>query len=300
MKLSYEKKRILAGWLFVLPWIIGAAFFFLWPLVTTIYYSFVQVSINTGSGGLLIRPLPSGVFENYIYAFTKDTNYLWYYQNVLAPMLYSIPAILVFSLFIANILSKPFHGRVFMRAVFFLPVIITSGVVVSIMKNNLSTTSLVEAAGSMNIFDTGQIMDFLFNMGLPQTIVDFLGALIGNIMDLVWKSGVQILIFMAGIMAIPPSYYEVCAVEGATAWECFWKVTFPLIIPHIMINLIYSMVEMLSSYDNQLMKYIIDTIFTNVKFSYGSALAWIYFVVISAFIGLLLWIVSRINKKYVS
>ncbi len=298
--LRYDTKRKIAGWLFVLPWVIGALVFFIQPLVMTIYYSFVRVEINPEVGGLLYQPLENGVFQNYVEAFAKDPNYVWYYRNVLGPMLGSIPAVLVFSLFIANILSKPFHGRAFMRAIFFLPVIITSGVIISVMKNNLATTSLTDATAAISLFDTSRLIQVLQQSGMPQTLIDYISTTVSGVMDLVWKSGVQILIFMAGILAIPSTYYEVCAAEGATSWEAFWKVTFPLILPHMMINLIYSMVELLASYDNTLMRYIIETIYTKVQFSYGSALAWIYFVVILAFIGLLLLILSRINRRYKS
>ena len=296
--LRYDTKRKIAGWLFVLPWVIGALVFFVQPLIMTIYYSFVRVEINPDVGGLVYQPLENGVFQNYVEAFAKDPNYVWYYRNVLAPMLGSIPAVLVFSLFIANILSKPFRGRAFIRAIFFLPVIITSGVVISVMKNNLATTSLTDATAAISLFDTSRLIHILQQSGMPQGLVDYISNTVSGVMDLVWKSGVQILIFMAGILAIPSTYYEVCAAEGATSWEAFWKVTFPLLLPHMMINLIYSMVELLASYDNTLMRYIIETIYTKVQFSYGSALAWIYFVVILVFIGLLLLILARINRRY--
>ena len=297
-RIKYDTKRKIAGWLFILPWVFGALVFFIQPLIMTIYYSFVKVAINPEAGGLIYQSLENGVFQNYVEAFTRDPNYVWYYRNVLIPMMGSIPAILVFSLFIANILSKPFRGRTFMRAIFFLPVIITSGVVISVMKNNLSTTSLTEATATISLFDTSRLMEVLLQSGMPRTIVDYVSTLVSGVMDLIWKSGVQILIFMAGILAIPSTYYEVGAAEGATSWEAFWKITFPLIIPHMMINLIYSMVELLASYDNNMMVYIIDVIYTKIQFSYGSALAWIYFLVISVFIGILLLILTRINRRY--
>ena len=291
---SYKTRRSIAGWLFVAPWVIGALVFFIQPLIQTIIFS-----VSIVSPDLETRPIPTGMFQNYIDAFTKDPNFLWYFKDEIGVMLYAVPLIIVFSMFIANILTKKFFGRIFMRAIFFLPVIITTGIIIDLIRTSLTSVSMGDNAGG-NLFNNQMLIDFLLNSGFPQGVVNTIASLISNIIDLVWKSGVQILVFMAGILSVPVTYYEVASVEGATGWESFWKITFPLIIPHAMINLIYTMVDLLSSYDNGLMRYIINGFYKSLDFANASALSWIYFLVVMAFIGLalfLIWLVQSMSAK---
>lgn len=295
--LRHETKRTIAGWLFILPWIVGFLVFFLRPLISTLRYSFSVVS----PGDMTVRPITGGisaVFIHYIEAFTRDPNYVWYFKEAIQSMLYSLPLVIVFSMFIANILVKKFVGRTFMRAIFFLPVIITTGVIIHLVRTGLTTVEMgnSEITGG-NIFNPVMLADILLNSGLPRSVADFISSMVGNIIDLVWVSGIQILIFMAGILSIPVTYYEVSAVEGATGWENFWKITFPLIIPHILINSVYTLIDNLSSYDNQLMRYINDTMFKSLKFDKGSALAWIYFAVVLVLIGIILAVVLLVARQ---
>ena len=295
--LRYKTKRAVAGWLFILPWIIGFLVFFIRPLLATLRYSFSMVS----PGDMSVQDIPGGAlapFTHYIEAFTRDPNYVWYFKEAIKSMLYSLPLVIVFSMFIANILVKKFVGRTFMRAIFFLPVIITTGVIINLIRTGLTSVQMgsKEMTGG-NMFDPVMLTSLLLDSGLPRTVVDFISAAVGNIVDLVWVSGIQILIFMAGILSIPVTYYEVAAVEGSTAWENFWKITFPLIIPHILINAVYTLVDSLSSYDNALIRYINDTMFRNLKFDKGSALAWIYFVVVLLLIGIVLAVVLLLTRQ---
>lgn len=295
-RIRYETKRKIAGWLFVAPWVVGALVFFIQPLIQSVVFSFCERDPSS-EGGLHMIPLAGNAFQNYLDAFLKDPDFLWYFKDALTNMLYSVPAILVFSLFIAVLLTKEFRGRVFMRAVFFLPVIITSGIVIDIMQSGMANLSGNAGMENSNIFNNAMLIDLLLSSGLPRTIVDYLSTVVNSIIDLVWKSGIQILIFMSGILSIPRAYYEVGTVEGATGWEAFWKITFPMIVPHIMINLIYTSVDLLSSYDNQVMRYIVDTIYKKVLFGYGSALSWLYFLSVFLFVGLLFLIVSRFSHS---
>lgn len=298
LSIKYENKRKIAGWLFVAPWVIGTLLFFIQPLIKSIVYSFCERDSSV-EGYLKMVPLPSNPFQNYLDAFIKDPDFLWYFREAVTRMLYSVPAIIVFSLFIGILLTREFKGRVFMRTVFFMPVIITSGIVIDIMQSgmaNLSSNSVMEKS---NIFNNVMLIDLLLDSGLPRSLVNYLSSIVNNIIDLVWKSGVQILVFISGVLSIPKSYYEVGTVEGATGWEAFWKITFPMIVPHIMINLIYTTVDTLSSYDNKVMRYIIDTIYRKVLFGYGSALSWLYFITVFLFVGLLFLIISRFSHSEV-
>lgn len=292
LRIKYESKRKIVGWLFISPWVIGTLVFFIQPLIQSIYFSFHSLSLKP-EGGISILPLEGNLFQNFLDAFIKDPDFLWYFKDALTTMLYSMPAIIVFSLFIAILLVKEFKGRIFMRAIFFLPVIITTGIIIDIMQNSMSTISNNSGMETSNIFNSVMLTELLINSGLPRIFVDYLSSVVNNIIDLIWKSGVQILIFMSGILSIPRTYYEVGIVEGATGWESFWKITFPFIIPHMTINLIYTSIDILSSYDNKVMRYIIDVTYRKVLFAYGSALSWIYFITVLSFIALMFFVINR-------
>lgn len=291
-RIKYENKRKIAGWLYISPWVIGVLIFFVQPLIKSVYFSLHSLSLKP-EGGIAISPIPGNLFQNFQDAFIKDPDFLWYFREAVTKMLYSMPAIIVFSLFIAILLSKEFKGRSFMRAIFFLPVIITTGIIINIMQNSMSTISNNSGMETSNIFNSAMLIDLLINSGLPRVFVDYISGVVNNIIDLIWKSGVQILIFMSGILSIPKTYYEVGIVEGTTGWEAFWKITFPFIIPHLIINLIYTSIDILSSYDNNVMRYIIDVTYRKVLFGYGSALSWIYFITVLAFVALVFFVINR-------
>lgn len=156
-----------------------------------------------------------------------------------------------------------------MRAIFFLPIIVTAGVVAEIIKADMSSIVALPAAGASNIFDVTILTQFLLESGLPNGLVDILTGMIANVADLVWKSGIQILIFMAALLSIPSSFYEVAQVEGASGWETFWKITFPTVSPFVLATIVYTIIDSFTSYDNQAMRYIRDYFMKDMNYSYG-------------------------------
>ena len=176
--------------------------------------------------------------------------------------------------------------------IFFLPVLVTAGVLSSIIKTSL-TTVVVGSDSATNIFSSALLMQQLLDIGLPEGLVNTLSGMIANVSDLVWGSGIQILVFLMGLLTIPQSYYEVAQVEGATGWEAFWKVTFPAVSPYILVNLVYSAVDHFIGYDNAVMKYITENAYTNFKYSYAAAMSWIYFAAILLCLAVLVFITSR-------
>lgn len=133
----------------------------------------------------------------------------------------------------------------------------------------------------------------LLDAGLPEGLVNTVGGMIANVSDLVWSSGVQILVFLMGLLTIPQSHYEVAQVEGATGWEAFWKVTFPAVSPYILVGLVYSAIDHFIGYDNAVMKYITDNAYNNFRYSYAAAMSWIYFGAILLCLAVLVFITSR-------
>lgn len=300
-QLSSRCKRKVAGVMFVTPWLIGIILFFLQSIINLFRYSFSNFKF-TQNGGYILQSLKNGIFENYVEAFTKDALYPQKLLESLKDILYKVPVILVFSIFVAIILNQSFKGRTLMRGIFFIPVLISSGVVASVIKTSLTST-VIGTDTSNNIFSAALLMQTMEEMGLPDQIVTQVGKIVSNVTDLVWGSSVQIIIFLMGLLTIPKTYYEVANVEGATAWEAFWKVTFPAVSPYIMVNIVYTSIDQFTNYDNSVMKYIMDIAFKDFKYSYSSALMWIYFVIIIIIIAIILSLTSLLvasseSKKY--
>lgn len=290
-RMSLEQRRRYVGLVFILPFIVGFAFFILQPVVMTIVYSLHEMLIKTG-GGYALQPLSDGAFSHYIHAFTKDAEFPQLLVGTLQNMAYQTPIIVAFSLFIAIVLSQPFRGRLMARAIFFLPIIVTSGVIINIIKMGLRDVAMGDGTQS-NLFNSYFIYEILVNMEIPDSITDTVMQIINGIVDLVWRSGVQILVFIAGLLAIPKNYYEVAQVEGATGWETFVKVTFPSVAPHMVLALIYTIIDYSASYENQTLLYISDVSYTQASYSYGSALSILYFIITVGVVGLLYFLLNR-------
>ncbi|HJD22860.1 MAG TPA: sugar ABC transporter permease [Firmicutes bacterium] len=290
-RISLEQRRRYAGLLFILPFIIGFAVFILQPVVMTVVYSLHEMVIETG-GGYALRPLSGGAFSHYLNAFTKDAEFPQLLVGTLRNMAYQTPIIAAFSLFMAIVLSQPFRGRLAARAVFFLPIIVTSGVIINIIKMGLRDVAMGDGSQS-NLFNSYFLYQILVNLEIPDGITDTVMQVVNGIVDLVWRSGVQILIFIAGLLAIPKSYYEVAQVEGATGWETFVKVTFPSIAPHMVLALIYTIIDYSASYENETLLYISDVSYTQASYSYGSALSIVYFIITVGVVSLLYFLLNR-------
>ena len=225
--LSYERRKGLYGYGFIGLWMIGTLIFFLIPLIKSLIWSFNDVSIDTG-----ITHLEWAGLKKYSYALTVDENYMDYLSKTLMETLWKTPLILIFSLFIAVILNQKFRGRVLSRAIFFLPVIIATGPVFKIINGDMGSTGNTGAAQFSTMFSTdlvGELLQFLGIYGLSENMNTLITTVADNVFGIVWSSGIQILLFLAALQNIPPSAKEAAQMEGATAWEYFWKITFPYV-----------------------------------------------------------------------
>lgn len=259
LNLSYEKKKGLYGYGFIALWFVGALMFFIIPLLQSFYYSFHTVTPETGY--LDIKPLVSGgktdIFLNYKDAFLKDPNFSQYLVEVLKDMALNLPVIVVFSLFVAIVINQKFRGRTFARAVFFLPVIIATGPVYAIITGDLETGGNNEAAQFSTMFEADmvdQLLEFIGIYGFGDTFTEMLTEITSDILNLVWKCGIQIIIFLSALQGIPASAKEAAAIEGATAWEFFWKITLPYISSMILVNIVYTVIDAFIDPTNQVME----------------------------------------------
>ena len=289
-KLAYEKRKALYGYGFISLWMVGTLLFFIIPLFKSLYYSFNEVTVNPGSLDTSWVGL-----DKYSKVLFSDPNYTEYLGDTLLETLWKTPLVLIFSLFIAVILNQKFKGRARSRAIFYLPVIIATGPVYKIINGDMGTTGNTGADQFSTMFSTdmvGSLLEFLGIYGLSDNMSTIISTVTDNIFGIVWSSGIQILLFLAALQNIPPSAKEAAQMEGATAWEYFWKITFPYVSPFILANLIFTVIDSFTSPTNSVMKRIIE-MKNSWAFGEASAMAWIYFLIVLAAIALITAIVNK-------
>lgn len=281
MNLSLRKQEIIWGYIFVVPWVIGAAVLLVWPMLRSLLLSFENVrdliNLQTEWVGL----------ANYTEAFREDVGFLPRLLGSVRDLALNLPLILVFSMMMALLVTGVNRGQTFLRAVFFLPVVIGSSGVI---------TELLEAgAGDMIIDSTMErLMAGLGeSTGEEQGMVAPVQVVVERLTLIIWHTGVQILLFIAGVNSIPPSLYEAARVDGSTGWEAFWKITLPMLSPVILVAAIYTVIDSFTDPLNSVVNYIMDiSIREQLRLGYGAALSWVYFIVVFLLILLLVRISS--------
>lgn len=300
-KISYERKKSLYGYGFIALWAIGTIWLFVIPVITSLWYSLSDTLLLSKNDALQYGMTTAGIytewndFENYIKAFTNDTNFLPKLGAALADIGPKAIVILIFSLFIAVILNQKFRGRTLARSIFFLPVLIATGPVISVINGDMASQGISDASQFSTLFKTDlvtELMEFIGIYNINQTFTDIIKDITSDVLNLVWNSGIQILIFLSALQTIPPSAKEAASMEGATAWEFFWKITFPYISPMILSNLVYTIIDAFVSTDNEVMEYVL-TLSRDWEYGYSAALAWIYFAIIGACLALITVIVNK-------
>ncbi len=288
---TMAKGNAIAGYLFILPFIIGFILFLVVPLVQSFYMSFCAVTSTNGQGlaydwiGL----------KNYHDVFFKDPDYVPRLLDELKNMALFVPGTLIFSFFMAILLNQEFKGRALVRAVYFLPVILSSGIMLGLETNNSLLASMsdsIKQDDSMTSI-TKTLESILLTGEQASKFFEYVINLVNQVYNIAISSGIQIIIFLSGLQTISPSMYEAAQIEGCTAWESFWKITLPMISSLILVNVIYSIVDFCTKSDSQLMTLISDTLYA--KFDYGltTAMSWVYFAIIMVILGILSFIISR-------
>ena len=286
-KKGLENLKSRYGLMFISPWIIGLLLFFLFPIGQSIYYSFSSIQLT--SNGIITSFLG---LDNYDFIMNKHPLYLSALVESLASMAYTLPAILVVSLVLALILNKKFAGRTFFRCLYFLPVIIASGVVVdllfSVTSSDISSVG-VDASVSANMVDFTEI---IAKLELPVQISKYISVVMDEIVNIIWGTGVQIILFISGLQSIPDLLYEVAKVEGCTKWEEFWFITLPMLSRVMVLVIVYTVVELLTAKSNPLMALLIKTL-SNLEYGTGAAMAWLYFLIVGVALGIIMYLIDR-------
>ena len=280
------------GVMFILPFIIGFLAFMLVPLYQSFMMSFNEVTLAPG-GGFNSKFIG---LDNYKYALGVDPYFNMRLVEEIPRMAINAVATLVLSFVIAVILNQDFKGRTLARAIFFLPVILSSGVLPGIESQNEFYNMMQgisdEIANASGVNLSAALQDLLSVSGVGSGVFDVLFQMIDAIYDIVMASGIQIIVFLSGLQAISPSLYEAADVEGCTAWEAFWKITFPMVSPLLLVNAIYTIIDFFMKNDNRVMERI-NELWNRLEFGHVAAMNWIYFAVAMAFIGIASLIISR-------
>ncbi len=287
---SLDKRKARAGWIFVLPFIIGFILVYLPVVFDSIRYSFYTIKVLPGGGFELI---PAG-WNNYREALFVNPDFVETLVKGIGDMIMDIPMILIFSLFMAVLLNQKMAGRAVFRAILFIPVILSTGIMESIESQNVLGDYMEDASGiddgsgqstASDIVSAMDIEKMFQGMAVGQGLVEYVTVAINNIYDIVNRSGVQMLIFLAGLQSISPAIYESVQIDGATSWETFWKITFPMISPMILVNAVYTVIDSFTTDSNVVMVFISKTYQQANGNVLSSAMAWMYFLIVIGIIG---------------
>lgn len=283
-----ESKKSWYGRAFVLPWVIGFIPFFILPFVKTFWYSLGNLTASADG----LQLIPTG-FRNYAKLFMEDTSFLRELSTAFQNMMIELPLIISFSIFIAMLLNQPFKGRTLARSILFLPVIVTSGVVIYILKTDVNASYAMSGVQGQSFIKMTALSDVLQSLGLNYTLTQWITKAMNSIFDLTWKCGVQVLLFIGGLQAIPGSFYEAASVEGATSWEKFWKITFPMLTPILLTGMVYTVIDSFTYYGNNIMLKCIQPAFDNFNYSYASAMSIVYSTMVLVVLGVIFILVGR-------
>jgi Binding-protein-dependent transport system inner membrane component. len=266
------------GYLFILPWLIGVVAFLIVPLVQSFQYALADIRITP-----LGRVIRFVGIENYTQIWLEDAEFPVGLMGYLWQTLLSVPVIVTFALIIAMLLNSKIRFRGLFRLIFFLPVIIVSGPVM-----NMLTSQGAATIPALNI----QAISNTMNQFLPGALASAVTEVFSNMIMILWYSGVQILIFLSALQKIDDSLYEAAKIDGGSGWECFWKITLPLIKPMILLNVVYTVIFLSNNEHNEIINIIQRAMFAGNKgYGYASAMAWMYSVVVTfiiAFFAILL------------
>ncbi|MBR6223955.1 MAG: sugar ABC transporter permease [Lachnospiraceae bacterium] len=298
--MTLTRRRSIKGFFFIVPWLIGFLWFYLRSLMLTVQFSVSELTVSPGGG----YTLDFVGLDNFIYAFRAHGTFKQILTTSIGDMVVDVPLITFFSLLIAMLLNREFKGRTLVRAIFFLPVILNSDAIVGamgiargLMVGGLSNTSseILDAAAT-----TGVSVDYYIQMftslGIPTIFIQYVMGAVGRISDIINASGVQIIVFLAALQSIPGSMYEVAKIEGATAYETFWKVTFPMVMPHIITVVVYTVVD--SFIDSEVVDLAYATAFDQNNYGLSSVFSLVSTLVTCLILGLTVYFIQKRTFYY--
>lgn len=293
-KLTLVNRRSIAGVAFISPFLIGAAIIFIPSIVQAFLFSLNELKIRPGSYEM--------DFQGFLYykeALLEHATFSKTLISTVVNMLVNIPLVIVFSFFISTILNTEFLGRTAVRAILFLPVIVSSGVLVSLSSVSVVNGVLTTGSNTSGSVSAVDLSNLLVTIGLPAGIVTYLSQAISRLYEVINSSGVQILIFLAALQTISPAIYEAATIDGCTAWEKFWKITFPMLSPYILTNTVYSLIDLLSSEKSEAITVILSVAKSGtMDISLSAAMSFIFFGAVVVILAVFSFLISRLVFYY--
>lgn len=294
-KISLVERENLVGYIFIIPLVIGLVMFFVIPVFKSLLFSISDISL--GRTGYAI-----GKFAGLKYFKEALFNHTSYRQTVVETFLnviLKVPLVMVFSFFMAAVLNNKFKGQTFFKIVVFIPVVASLAMATTTLETGMDGFSgYKETFAETSVSFTAQIADYLKSVGIGEEVANSVTGIADSVYDVINESGIQILIMIVGMCSISPTLYEAAKVEGATVWECFWKITFPMTGPIIYTCLIYTIIDSFTDDTNGIMKLISSTSIDKQNFSLASSMGWIYFLIIAVILGVISFIMSKVMFYY--
>ena len=294
--MTMANKNAVAGYLFISPFILGFVFFMILPLVQSLRMTFSSVSFV--AGGYAMEFVGTANLEKVLLIDPQFNRLL---IEELTRMGYDGIATIIFSFFIALLINQKFKGRGLVRAIFFLPVILSSGVLLGLEYDNTLLQGMeeyIKESSELSTKITSTLEDILVTGGIGGSIIGYVFEVVNHVYDIAIASGIQIIIFLSGLQTISASMYEAAKIEGATAWESFWKITLPMISSLILVNVVYTIIDYFIRSDNQVMEKISETMIQRLDYGFSSAMAWVYFVIVMVIIAIVTAIISKVVYYY--
>ncbi len=293
---SLDARKARAGYFFVLPFLLGIALIYIPILLDSVWFSFNKITTEVVDG-VPVQVLKDQGFAYYRYALVESPDFVTKLLEGLQQLVFEVPAVIIFSLFIAVVLNQKMLGRAVFRAIFFVPVIISTGLMESINAADIMSGASAEGIedgsgqqGATQIISTLDVEALFANMKIGTQLVGYVVNIVNDVYNIINYSGVQMLIFLAGLQSISPQIYEACRIDGATGWETFWKITFPMISPMILVNAVYTIIDAFTRTTNATMSYI-NNYYTSSSEG-ATAMSWIYFIVVILIISIVAGIAS--------
>ncbi|HBI72167.1 MAG TPA: sugar ABC transporter permease [Lachnospiraceae bacterium] len=296
-KMTLSRKRSITGLIFISPWLIGFLTYYVRSLIQTGIFAFSEVK-DASNGGFTTTFV--GV-NNFKYAFMQDAEFNQILVNSIRDIVIDVPMIIFFSLFLAILLNGKFRGRTLFRALLFLPVIMNAGVILNAIRDAQTAISggLSAVAKDMTVTKSStmaMMLSTFVEFGIPRKLIVYLTQAIERIFNIVRASGVQTIIFIASLQSISGSLYEVAKIEGATAYETFWKITFPMVSPLILTNVVYTIVD--SFVTSEVVKKAEEMAFTNFEYGISSAMSLISTLVVCLILLIFGYFLSKKTYYY--
>lgn len=290
-QLKNKSRRALAGYAFILPFVLGFLFIFLYALITSVMFSCSDISLSENGYSLNFAGLK--YFKEILLVHPTYNRSL---INSLKNTLINVPLVIMFSFFMAVMLNQKFRGRAFVRMMFFTPVILSTGILqkmdnFSELQCGLSGAAETSISSFTGIFDLGSL---LLSLNIAPKAVLYITSGVESIYQIINLSGIQMLVFLMALQSISPSLYEASSIEGATAWENMWKITFPMVSPYILTNVVYTVIDSFTSYNNPVMEEIqAVSKGSTLNYSYLTSMSLLYFLIIAILLAAVSVILSK-------